>query len=62
MAPKKNEVEPGSHIATRGYKKGDPQKHPEFNYVFTENAQAYNAVKNGDSSVKLNVSDVNGTN
>jgi cytochrome c553 len=23
-APKKKEVEPGSHIATRGYKKGDP--------------------------------------
>lgn len=62
VAPKKKEVEPGSHIATRGYKKGDPQKHPEFNYVFTENAQAYNAAKNGDTSVKLNVSDVNGTN
>lgn len=40
-APKQKQIEPGAHIATRGYKKGDPQKHPEFNYVFTENAQAY---------------------
>jgi hypothetical protein len=94
VAPKKKEVEPGSHIATRGYKKGDPQKHPEFNYVFTENAQAYlrsqlvnsdeeskrftspgvESKKDSDlpssvfaevnptSYVKLNVSDINGTN
>lgn len=95
VAPKKKEIEPGSHIATRGYKKGDPQKHPEFNYVFTENAQAYLRSKlvNSDEEskrfsdpnfeakketaglqpslfaqveptayVKLNVSDVNGTN
>ena len=87
-------VEPGAHIATRGYKKGDPQKHPEFNYVFTENAQAYltSQLVNSDEEskrfadpntelkkdsdipsslfaevnptpyVKLNVSDVNGTN
>jgi len=41
VAPKNKIIEPGSHIATRGYKKGDPQKHPKFNYVFTENAQAY---------------------
>ena len=93
-APQKKTVEPGAHIATRGYKKGDPQKHPEFNYVFTENAQAYlrsqlvnsdeeskrftapNTESKKDSDlpssvfaevnptayVKLNVSDVNGTN
>ena len=74
------QIEPGAHIATRGYKKGDPQKHPKFNYVFTENAQAYIASaepsgRNIDSDlfgdisvpttqdkVKLNVSDVHGTN
>ena len=79
-APKSPKVEEGAHIATRGYKKGDPQKHPNFNYVFTENAQAYIAsVPQSDSTVdtdlfgnigvpttrdkvKLNVSDVNGTN
>lgn len=85
-APQKKVVEPGAHIATRGYKKGDPQKHPEFNYVFTENAQAYiataDAMKDSNTRmnmisaehpenigvpvdpehVKLNVSDVNGTN
>lgn len=72
VAPKSREVEPGPHIATRGYKKGDPQRHPKFNYVFTENAQAYIASGHGDNinigvstsrdAVKLNVSDVNGTN
>jgi hypothetical protein len=41
----KYQVEDGAHIATRGYKKGDPQKHPNFNYVFTENAQAYIAAR-----------------
>jgi hypothetical protein len=93
-APKAKTIEPGSHIATRGYKKGDPQKHPEFNYVFTENAQAYlrSTLVNSDEEskrltdpnfetrkdselpssvypkvnvtpyVRLNVSDVNGTN
>ena len=72
VAPKAKEVEPGPHVATRGYKKGDPQRHPKFNYVFTENAQAYIASGHGGSidigvstskdDVKLNVSDVNGTN
>lgn len=68
----KQQVEDGAHIATRGYKKGDPQKHPNFNYVFTENAQAliasrfadkdYNLGIEDPNTVKLNVSDVNGTN
>lgn len=73
VAPKKKEVEPGSHIATRGYKKGDPQRHPEFNYVFTENAEAYAYTQGIDvehgfgnfpyrGAPKINVSDVNGTN
>ena len=58
-------------IATEGYRKGDPQKNPNINYVFTENAQAYVwATHNDDFAAdvaeyikpKLNVSDVNGTN
>lgn len=28
-------------LSTTGYKKEDPQKHPDINYVFTENAEAY---------------------
>lgn len=87
-------VKPGIYIATRGYRKGDPQKHPAFSYLFTENAQAYltSQLVNSDEEskiftvpgveskkdsdlpssvfaevnptayVKLNVSDVNGTN
>jgi hypothetical protein len=79
-APQAKVIEPGAHVATRGYKKGDPQKHPNFNYVFTENAQAYIAsapqsnrtvdadlfgkigVATTPDNIKLNVSDVNGTN
>lgn len=58
-------------ISTEGYRKGDPQKNPNINYVFTENAQAYVwATHNDDFAAdvaeyikpKLNVSDVNGTN
>lgn len=61
-------------ISTEGYKKGDPQRHPDINYVFTENAEAYIASHSfppGEEpdiefpykeKPKLNVSDVNGTN
>lgn len=28
-------------LSTEGYRKGDPQRHPDVNYVFTENAEAY---------------------
>lgn len=28
-------------LSTTGYKKGDPQRHPDIDYVFTENAEAY---------------------
>ena len=80
VAPQAKIVQPGAHVATRGYKKGDPQKHPNFDYAFTENAQAYIAsalqsnrtidsdlfgnigVPTTVDKVKLNVSDVNGTN
>ena len=59
-------------LSTTGYKKGDPQKHPDVDYVFTENAEAY-VVSNkvaldkipdfpNQGKTKLNVSDVNGTN
>ncbi len=59
-------------LSTTGYKKGDPQKNPDVNYVFTENAEAY-VVSNkvvldkipdfpNQGKTKLNVSDVNGTN
>ena len=58
-------------ISGAGYRKGDPQKNPDTNYVFTENAEADSAA-NGISDyteqfpykgkVKLNVSDVGGTN
>ena len=59
-------------LSTTGYKKGDPQRHPNINYVFTENAEAYMVSTGAISShnpnfpnegkTKLNVSDVNGTN
>lgn len=58
-------------LSTVGYKKGDPQEHPDIDYVFTENAQAYVwSTHNEDFKAdvdeygvpKLNVSDVNGTN
>ena len=58
-------------ISTEGYRKGDPQKNPNINYVFTENAQAYVWATHNDDfyadvaeyiEPKLNVSDVNGTN
>ena len=59
-------------LSTEGYRKGDPQRHPDVNYVFTENAEAY-IVSTGVSldkvpnfpnqgKTKLNVSDVHGTN
>lgn len=32
---------PKVSLSTNGYRKGDPQKHPDVNYVFTENAEAY---------------------
>ena len=56
-------------ISGTGYRKGDPQKNPDTNYVFTENAEADSA-ENGISvyteqfpykgKVKLNVNDVGG--
>lgn len=58
-------------ISTEGYRKGDPQKNPNINYVFTDNAQAYVWATHNDDfyadvaeyiEPKLNVSDVNGTN
>lgn len=59
-------------LSTTGYKKGDPQSHPDTDYVFTENAEAY-IVSTGialdeipnfpnQGRTKLNVSDVHGTN
>lgn len=61
----------GVSISTKGYKKGLPQKNPDVDFVFTENAQAYQtAWGKGDTNyeypatpeVKLNVSDAKGTN
>ena len=60
-------------IATSGYTKGLPQEHSDTAYIFTENAQAYVTANRQDDSwiedgynkgraVKLNVSDVKGTN
>lgn len=61
-------------LSTQGYRKGDPQRNPDVNYVFTENAEAYSQVRGIDIEYgydvvfpyrnipKLNVSDVNGTN
>lgn len=60
-------------LSTTGYKKGDPQRHPDIDYVFTDNAEAY-AYSTGidistmgikfpnPNSPRINVSDVNGTN
>lgn len=60
-------------LSTVGYKKGDPQRNPNIDYVFTENAEAY-AYSNGTdlspfgvkfpnpNKPKINVSDVSGTN
>ena len=59
-------------LSTEGYRKGDPQRHPDVNYVFTENAEAYIVSTRipldkvpdfpNQGITKLNVSDVNGTN
>ena len=59
-------------LSTTGYKKEDPQKHPDIDYIFTENAEAYLAsnkvaldvVPNfpNQGKTKLGVSDMNGTN
>ena len=64
---------PNISLSTIGYKKGDPQRNPNTDYVFTENAEAY-AYSNGTdlssfgvkfpnpNKPKINVSDVSGTN
>lgn len=59
-------------LSKTGYKKGDPQKNPNVDYVFTENAEAYaytTGIKLGSkikfpnpNAPKINVSDVKGTN
>ena len=71
---RKSQSKFGISLSTEGYRKGDPQKHPDVNYVFTENAEAYIAshsfpleeepgiVFPNQGKTKLNVSDVNGTN
>lgn len=62
----------GISLSSTGYKKGDPQRHPDVNYVFTENAEAY-IISTGipldkvpdfpnQGRTKLNVSDEGGTN
>ena len=38
---RKSQPKSGISLSTEGYRKGDPQKHPDVNYVFTENAEAY---------------------
>lgn len=63
---------PKVSLSTTGYKKGDPQRHPDVDYVFTENAEAYVVSTRipldkipdfpNQGITKLNVSDVNGTN
>ena len=69
---RKSQPKSGISLSTEGYRKGDPQRHPDVNYVFTENAEAY-IVSTGVSldkvpnfpnqgKTKLNVSDVHGTN
>ena len=67
------EEAPNISLSTVGYKKGDPQRNPNTDYVFTENAEAY-AYSNGTdlspfgvkfpnpNKPKINVSDVSGTN
>ena len=64
---------PNISLSTVGYKKGDPQRNPNTDYVFTENAEAY-VYSNGTNlslfgvkfpnpnKPKINVSDVSGTN
>ncbi|MCF0132215.1 MAG: hypothetical protein HUJ71_10785, partial [Pseudobutyrivibrio sp.] len=57
-------------VSTTGYRKGDPQAHPDTAFIFTENAEAYaysTGIKLQESfpnpnAPKINVSDVNGTN
>lgn len=68
----KSSSTPKISLSTTGYKKGDPQKHPDVDYVFTENAEAYivsnkvilDAIPDfpNQGKTKLGVSDVNGTN
>lgn len=69
---RKSQPKSGISLSTEGYREGDPQRHPDVNYVFTENAEAY-IVSTGVSldkvpnfpyqgKTKLNVSDVHGTN
>ena len=66
--PQQKEIQ----LSTTGYKKEDPQKNPNIDYVFTENAEAY-VVSNkvvldkipdfpNQGKTKLGVSDVGGTN
>lgn len=71
---RKSQSKFGISLSTEGYRKGDPQRYPDVNYVFTENAEAYIAshsfpleeepdiVFPNQGKTKLNVSDVNGTN
>ena len=71
---RKSQPKSGISLSTEGYRKGDPQRHPDVNYVFTENAEAYIAshsfpleeepdiVFPNQGKTKLNVSDVSGTN
>ena len=69
---RKSQPKSGISLSTEGYRKGDPQSHPDVNYVFTENAEAYivptgvslDKVPNfpNQGKTKLNVSDVHGTN
>ena len=73
LKSKTTEEAPNISLSTVGYKKGDPQRNPNTDYVFTENAEAY-AYSNGTdlspfgvkfpnpNKPKINVSDVNGTN
>ena len=65
-----NIIQKTSEISKVGYKKGLPQKTPDIDYVFTENAEVYTYVHNlrdeynfpNPNNPKINVSDVNGTN
>lgn len=59
-------------LTNRGYQKGEPQRHPDIDYIFTENAEAFAAshkskwsdTKFGpyNGAIKTNVSDVGGKN
>ena len=59
-----------SEISKIGFRKGLPQKTPNVDYVFTENAEVYTYIQNlrdgysfpNPNAPKINVSDVNGTN